>query len=156
MARLRSPAGTRAKNPQVSSSIMMLMRLTVLVSAALPFMKGSAGANIVNISSAAAHLGGSAYGNSKLAVAGLTITFVRELGPVGIRANAISPGLILTDTIRAELPEATKAHVKRMQLIDAEGAEQDIVEAMLYLTSPAARFVTGEVLRVTGGMAAGI
>lgn len=124
--------------------------------AAFPHMKGRAGASIVNISSSAAHMGGSAYGDSKLAVAGLTITFARELGGEGVRVNAISPGLILTDTIRAELPEATKARVKAMQLIDGDGEEQDIVEAMLWLTSARARFVTGEVLRVGGGMGAGV
>jgi 3-oxoacyl-[acyl-carrier protein] reductase len=43
-----------------------------------------------------------------------------------------------------------------MRFIDADGVEQDIVDAMLYLTSPGARFVTGETLRVTGGMAAGV
>lgn len=42
-----------------------------------------------------------------------------------------------------------------MQLIDTDGAETDVVEAMLYLTSASARFITGETLRVTGGMAAG-
>lgn len=124
--------------------------------AALPFMKGAPGANIINLCSAAAHLGGTSYGNSKLAVAGLTITFARELGKDGIRVNAISPGLILTDTIRAELPEATKTRIAAMQMIGDAGAEQDVVDAMLYLTSPNARFVTGEILRVTGGMAAGI
>lgn len=124
--------------------------------ATLPYMKGRAGASIVNISSSAAHMGGSPYGDSKLAVAGLTITFARELGREGIRVNAISPGLMLTETIRSELPEATKARVKAMQLIDDDGLEEDIVEAMLWLTSPKARFVTGEVLRVTGGMAAGV
>jgi NAD(P)-dependent dehydrogenase (short-subunit alcohol dehydrogenase family) len=124
--------------------------------AALPHMRGRAGASIVNISSSAAHMGGSPYGDSKLAVAGLTITFARELGREGIRVNAISPGLMLTETIRQELPEATKARVKAMQLIDDDGLEEDIVEAMLWLTSPKARFVTGEVLRVTGGMAAGV
>jgi 3-oxoacyl-[acyl-carrier protein] reductase len=128
---------------------------------ALPHMRGRAGASIVNIASSAAHMGGSAYGDSKLAVAGLTVTFARELGRGaengdGIRVNAISPGLILTETIRAELPEATKARVKAMQLMDGDGDEQDIVEAMLWLTSDKARFVTGEVLRVTGGMAAGV
>ena len=124
--------------------------------AAFPHMKGRPGASIVNITSSAAHMGGSAYGDSKLAVAGLTITFARELGGEGVRVNAISPGLILTDTIRAELPAATKARVKAMQLIDGDGEEQDIVEAMLWLTSARARFVTGEVLRVSGGMAAGV
>jgi 3-oxoacyl-[acyl-carrier protein] reductase len=124
--------------------------------AAYPHMSGRAGANIVNIASAAAHLGGTAYGTSKLAVAGLTLTFARELGPDGIRVNAISPGLILTDTIRAELPVAAKTRIKAMQFIDADGAEADIVDTMLFLTSDRARFITGETLRVTGGMAAGV
>ena len=70
--------------------------------------------------------------------------------------NAISPGLMLTDTIRKELPEATKARVQAMQLIAGDGLEEDIVEALLYLASKKARFVTGETLRVTGGMAAGV
>lgn len=124
--------------------------------AAAPHLTGRPGASIVNIASAAAHLGGTAYGTSKLAVAGLTVTFARELGPDGIRVNAISPGLILTDTIRAELPAAVRAQVKGMQFLDADGGEADVVEAMLFLTSPQARFVTGETLRVTGGMAAGV
>ena len=124
--------------------------------AAIPHMKGRAGASIVNIASSAAHMGGSPYGDSKLAVAGLTITFARELGRDGIRVNAISPGMILTQTIRDELPEATKARVRAMQMMDADGEEQDIVEALLYLGSRRARFVTGETLRVTGGMSAGV
>lgn len=124
--------------------------------AAVPHMKGRNGASIVNISSSAAHMGGSPYGDSKLAVIGLTITFARELGRDGIRVNAISPGLMLTETIRNELPAETMKRVKAMQLIDGDGVEEDIVEAMLYLASKRARFVTGETLRVTGGMGAGI
>lgn len=122
--------------------------------AAAPHMKGRAGASVVNISSSAAHMHGSAYGDSKLAVAGLTITFGRELAPV--RVNAISPGLMLTDTIRAELPPETMARVKAMQWLEEDGGPEHIVDAMLFLTSPQARFITGEVLRVTGGMAAGV
>jgi NAD(P)-dependent dehydrogenase (short-subunit alcohol dehydrogenase family) len=124
--------------------------------AALPHMKGRSGASIVNISSSAAHLGGSAYGDSKLAVAALTITFARELAVDGIRVNAISPGLILSETIKNELPPETKARVKAQQLLSLDGEEQHIVDAMLFLTSPQAAFVTGETLRVTGGMAAGV
>lgn len=124
--------------------------------AAHPHMAGRAGASVVNIASSAAHMGGSAYGDSKLAVAGLTITFARELGVDGIRVNAISPGLMLTETIRAELPEATRQRIQAMQLIAGDGLEGDIVDALLYLASSKARFVTGETLRVTGGMAAGV
>lgn len=124
--------------------------------AAHPHMKGRDSASVINIASSAAHMGGSAYGDSKLAVAGLTITFARELGPDGIRVNAISPGLMLTETIRTELPAETRKRVQAMQLIQGDGAEEDIVEAMLYLASRRARFVTGETLRVTGGMGAGV
>ncbi|HZO52400.1 MAG TPA: SDR family oxidoreductase [Bryobacteraceae bacterium] len=133
-----------------------VMGVIVCTVAAAPHMKGRAGASIINISSSAAHLGGSVYGDSKLAVAGLTITFARELGANGIRVNAISPGLMLTDTIAAELPPATKARIKAMQFLQDDGKEEHIVDAMMYLTSQRAKFITGETLRVTGGMAAGI
>ena len=63
---------------------------------------------------------------------------------------------MLTDTIAAELPPATKARVKAMQFLQDDGKEEHIVDAMMYLTSQRARFITGEILRVTGGMAAGI
>lgn len=123
--------------------------------AAKPFMSGRAGASIVNIASSAAFSGGG-YGTSKLAVIGLTITFARELAADGIRVNAIAPGVILTDTIRSEMAPETLSRIKAMQFLSDDGEEQDIVEAMLYLTSPRARFVTAETLRVTGGYAAGI
>jgi 3-oxoacyl-[acyl-carrier protein] reductase len=132
-----------------------VMGTVVCTLAAQPFMAGRPGASIVNIASSAAFQGG-AYGNSKLAVIGLTITFARELAGHGIRVNAIAPGLILTETIRDELGAETLARVKAMQFIGADGEEQDIVEAMLFLTSPRARFITGETLRVTGGFAAGV
>jgi len=124
--------------------------------AAQPFMANRVGASIINISSAAALLNGTAYGASKLTVASLTICFARELAEYGIRVNAIAPGMILTDTIKAELPEQTKVRIKSMQFLKSDGAEQDIVDAMLFLISDKARFITGETLRVTGGMAAGI
>jgi 3-oxoacyl-[acyl-carrier protein] reductase len=104
----------------------------------------------------AAYPSGTAYGASKLTVAALTIAFASEFGGEGLRANAIAPGMILTETIKAELPQHVKDFVKRSQALDADGAESDIVEAMLYLSSKAARFVTGETLRVTGGMGAGV
>lgn len=123
--------------------------------AAIPHMEARPGANIVNIASSAAYAG-TGYGASKMAVISMTITFARELAAKGIRVNAIAPGLILTDTIRAELPAEVLARTKSAQFLTSiEGEEQDVVEAMLYLASPRARFVTGETIRVTGGFAAG-
>jgi len=124
--------------------------------AAAPHMKARPGASVVNISSSAAFVHGSAYGDTKLAVSSLTITLARELASDGVRVNAIAPGMILTETIVAELPPELKARVKAMQILPDDGEEEDIVEAMLFLTSPQAKFITGETLRVTGGMAAGV
>jgi 3-oxoacyl-[acyl-carrier protein] reductase len=123
--------------------------------AARAFMTGRKGASIVNIASSAAYLGGG-YGTSKLAVIGFTMTFARELAPDGIRVNAIAPGIIVTDTIRRELSPETLTRIKSMQYLAADGEERDIVDAMLFLTSDKAQFITGETLRVTGGYAAGI
>lgn len=131
-----------------------VMGVVACTLAAQPHMAGRAGASVVNIASSAAYLGGG-YGNSKLAVIGLTMTFARELAAYGIRVNAIAPGIILTDTIRSELSPDTLTRIKAQQYLPDDGREQDIVDAMLYLSSPQARFVTGETLRVTGGYAAG-
>ncbi|MBN8484243.1 MAG: SDR family oxidoreductase [Sphingomonadales bacterium] len=119
--------------------------------AARPFMQGRKGASIINISSMAAYGSQMAYGVTKLAVRGLTASFAHELGGEGIRVNAIAPGLILTETIKAELPEDVRSRVKAMQIVKRDGAEEDVVGAALWLASPAASFVTGETIRVSGG-----
>ncbi len=129
-----------------------VMGTIVCTLAAAPAMRGRAGASIVNISSAAADACSTPYGISKLAVRGITVAAAKELGPLGIRVNAIAPGLIFTDTIRAELPEQVVAAVRRSQVLDLEGEERDVVEALLYLVSDRARFVTAETLRVGGGL----
>jgi NAD(P)-dependent dehydrogenase (short-subunit alcohol dehydrogenase family) len=125
----------------------------VCTMAARRAMAGRPGACVFNISSSASYSSGGAYGVSKLAVRGLTMAFARELGPDGIRVNAVAPGLHLTDTIRAELSPETRARVKGQQILPLDGTEADIVEAMLFLCSDRARFVTGETLRVTAGYA---
>ena len=121
--------------------------------AARQAMSGRDGAAIVNISSSAAYANRSAYGVSKLAVRGATTQLAREFAAHGIRVNAIAPGLIFTDTIRAELASEEIARVMGQQILQREGEERDVVDALLFLVSPAASFVTGETLRVTGGFA---
>jgi NAD(P)-dependent dehydrogenase (short-subunit alcohol dehydrogenase family) len=122
--------------------------------AARAAMAGRPNASMINISSSASYNSvGTAYGVTKMAVRGLTATFAREFAADGIRVNAISPGLIFTDTIRAELPPEQVQRVMAQQLLPREGEERDIVEALLYLVSERAAFVTGETLRVSGGFA---
>lgn len=119
--------------------------------AAAPFMAGRSGAAIVNISSMAAYPSRTAYGVTKLAVRGVTSAFAHELAPQGIRVNAIAPGLIFTETIRAELPPSLVEQVMATQILKRKGDVDDIVAAMLYLASDRSSFVTGETLRVSGG-----
>jgi 3-oxoacyl-[acyl-carrier protein] reductase len=128
-----------------------VMGTVICTLAARSAMAGRRGACVLNLSSSASYPAGGAYGVSKLAVRGLTIAFARELAPDGIRVNAVAPGLMLTETIRAELPPQTLAAVRGQQLLALDGAESDIVEAMLYLCSERARFITGETLRVSAG-----
>lgn len=128
-----------------------VMGVMICSKAARTAMTNRAGANILNISSSAAYAGVGAYGATKLAVIGLTMAWARELGRQGIRVNGLAPGLHLTDTIKSEFtPEMIAIH-KTHQFLPLEGSEQDIVDAMLYMCSDQARFVTGETLQVTAG-----
>jgi NAD(P)-dependent dehydrogenase (short-subunit alcohol dehydrogenase family) len=130
-----------------------IMGVYICSLAARPAMSGRDGAAVVNLSSSAAYANRAAYGVSKLAVRGVTTQLAREFAADGIRVNAIAPGLIFTDTIRAELASEDKARVMGQQILSREGAERDIVDALLFLVSPASSFITGETLRVTGGFA---
>ena len=128
-----------------------LMGTVICTLAAREAMLGRPNPAIVNISSMASYGCQTAYGVSKLAVRGLTASFAHELGADGIRVNALAPGLIFTDTIRAELAPETVSYVLAQQILSREGLEEDIVGAMMFLVSSKASFITGETLRVSGG-----
>ncbi|MET0369994.1 MAG: SDR family oxidoreductase [Sphingobium sp.] len=115
-------------------------------------MAARGGGSIVNISSIAAWACTSAYGVSKLAVRGLTLSLAQEFAGDRIRVNAIAPGLIATDKIRGDFPQSFfDDFSNRLQLVHRTGEIDDIVAAMLYLCGSDASFVTGETLRVSGG-----
>ncbi|WP_235490032.1 SDR family oxidoreductase, partial [Frankia sp. AvcI1] len=97
-------------------------------------------------------LGTSPYAVSKLAVRGLTVAFATEFAPDNIRVNAISPGLMDTESAMADLPaELVRDIIDQRQLIHRQGRVADIVAALIYLCSAEGGFVTGETLKVTGG-----
>ncbi|WP_261568930.1 SDR family NAD(P)-dependent oxidoreductase [Frankia gtarii] len=117
-----------------------------------PSMAARGGGSIVNISSMASHIGTSPYAVSKLAVRGLTVAFATEFAPDGIRVNAISPGLMDTESAMADLPvELIRDIIDQRQLIHRQGRVADVVAAMTYLCSAEGGFVTGETIKVTGG-----
>jgi 3-oxoacyl-[acyl-carrier protein] reductase len=121
--------------------------------ACLEPMRARGGGAIVNMSSMASYGPESAYGVSKLAVRGLTISFAHEMADAGIRVNAIAPGLIGTDAALADLPESlVDMLVNERQLIHRLGQIDDIVKTMLFLCGDDGSFITGETLKVSGGV----
>jgi NAD(P)-dependent dehydrogenase (short-subunit alcohol dehydrogenase family) len=120
---------------------------------------GTRGA-IVNIVSAAARMGrvkGAAHCASKAGLVMLTQVMAMELGPHGIRVNAIGPGLIDTESQRDESIISTaykQAYMKELPL-GRLGESEEIAEAVLFLCSDAASWITGQTLYVDGGFLAG-
>ena len=121
------------------------------VNAAMPFFLQKHRGCVINVSSMWGRVGASceaAYSATKGAVIALTKALAKELGPSGIRVNAVAPGVILTDmcaNVRAEILEemAQDAPVGR------NGTPMDVAKAMEYLAN--AEFVTGHILNVDGG-----
>jgi len=116
---------------------------------------GGAGGSIVLISSAAARLGGPAlyvdYAGSKGALDTLTAGLSKELGPEGVRVNAIRPGLIDTE-LHASGGEPDRAKILGVTVpLGRPGTADEIGEAIVWLLSDAASYVTGAILDVAGG-----
>ena len=119
-----------------------------------PHMATAGGGAILNISSMSAENRNTkmaAYGSSKAALSHLTRNIAFDLGPKGIRVNAIAPGAIKTDALAsvltAEIENAMLKHTPLSRL----GEVADIAYGALYLCSPAASWVSGQVLTVSGG-----
>ena len=92
---------------------------------------------------------GFAYPASKFAVNGLTVSLARELGPKGIRVNAVAPGIIETDMMRAVPQEVIEPMIQRIPLRRL-GQPEDIANAFVFLASDEAAYITGVVLSVDG------
>ena len=92
---------------------------------------------------------GFAYPTSKFAVDGMTLSLARELGPKGIRVNAVAPGITETDMMKAVPKEVIEPMIARIPL-GRLGRPEDIANAFLFLASREASYITGVVLRVDG------
>lgn len=119
-----------------------------------PHMEDAGKGAILNISSMSAenkNVNMASYSSSKAAVSHLTRNIAFDLGPKGIRVNAIAPGAIKTDALATVLtPEVEQAMLKHTPL-GRLGEPSDIAYAALFLCSPAASWVSGQVLTVSGG-----
>ncbi|CCI02179.1 MAG: 7-alpha-hydroxysteroid dehydrogenase [Microcystis sp. M54BS1] len=120
----------------------------------VPYMEAAGGGAILNISSMSAenkNINMASYSSSKAAVSHLTRNIAFDLGPKGIRVNAIAPGAIKTDALAKVLtPDIEKVMLKHTPLARL-GEPSDIAYAALFLCSPAASWVSGQILTVSGG-----
>jgi 3-oxoacyl-[acyl-carrier protein] reductase len=118
------------------------------------FVKQRSG-RIINVASIVGLIGNAGqcnYASSKAALIGFTKSLARELASRGITVNALAPGFVETD-MTAVLSEPMKQELLKRIPLNVLGQVEDIAHAALYLASPGARYVTGQVLAVDGGMA---
>jgi 3-oxoacyl-[acyl-carrier protein] reductase len=123
--------------------------------AALPYLKESKGC-IINIGSVAGHDGGGGgsgiYAGAKAAVATYTIAMAKEFAKYGIRVNSVLPGLIETRFHMRYSSADRKKRVAEQTPLGRNGTAEDIANAILFLASDAAGFITGEYIAVNGGL----
>jgi NAD(P)-dependent dehydrogenase (short-subunit alcohol dehydrogenase family) len=121
--------------------------------AAVPSMIEQRGGAIINVASIAglAGMGAPAYAAAKGALLGLTKSLARELGPYGIRSNAISPGVIATPMTEA-VPDAFLEPMVKATPLRRKGEARDIAETAVYLASEDSAFVTGQQISPNGGI----
>jgi 3-oxoacyl-[acyl-carrier protein] reductase len=118
-----------------------------------PMMKQRGGA-IVNVSSIVGEMGNggqAAYAASKAGLIGLTKSIAKELASRGIRVNAVTPGFITTDMTNT-LTDELKAKMAEAIPLSRIGNPEEVAKAVAFLASEQASYITGEVLKVNGGM----
>ncbi len=107
--------------------------------------------NVASIIAVRGNAGQSLYAASKSAVLGLTLAAAKELAPQGIRVNAVAPGLIDTDLVQALPPQIITERLTGVRM-GRIGSPEEVANAILFLSSDLASYVTGQVLGVDGGI----
>jgi len=121
--------------------------------AVVPVFRTQKSGKIVNVSSIngmRGRFGQANYAASKAGIIGLTKTLAHELGRSNINVNAVAPGMIVTD-MTMPLPEEVKARSLSETVLERLGTPDEVASVVVFLCSDAARYVTGEVIKVDGG-----
>jgi 3-oxoacyl-[acyl-carrier protein] reductase len=151
----RDNALLRMKDDQWDAVININLRGTFLFTraAARPMLKNRQGRiiNVASVSGLMGNPGQANYSASKAGVIGLTRTVARELASRNITVNAVAPGFIATD-MTAKLGEEILQKVRDEIPLGRLGDPQDVADAVLFLASDAASFITGHILTIDGGL----
>lgn len=126
-----------------------MLGAVVMTRAVVPYMQP--GGAIVNQSSTASWMHTDYYSFTKLATNGITCVLARELGPKGIRVNAIAPGPTDTQALRDKVPAAYIEQMVAALPISRLGTPDDLCKALVFLLSDDAEWVTGLIMNVDGG-----
>lgn len=113
------------------------------------------GGSIINTSSMVGTYGGrmqTAYSSSKFGINGLTKSCAKELGPYGIRVNAVAPGVVATDMMKGAVNDQMLQGLKRMTPLGRAAEPDELAGAYVYLASDEASFTTGTLVHVDGGI----
>ena len=124
------------------------------IHACAPSMRRQRGGSIINMSSVVGVHGNAGqcnYSASKAGMIGLAKSIAQELGPKGVRANAVAPGFIET-AMTAQLPEETRAEWMKKIPLRRGGQVEDIANVCLFLASDMSSYVSGQVIQIDGGM----
>jgi 3-oxoacyl-[acyl-carrier protein] reductase len=122
----------------------------------VPLMAGRGYGKVVNISSATIWTGRGGYlhyVSSKMALIGLTRSLASEVGPDGVRVNAITPGSTETEVERATITRSARESMAAQTALRRIQTPQDLVGAVVFLCAPESDFITGQTLNVDGGFA---
>ena len=123
--------------------------------ASMLLLKAKEHDRVINITSVVGESGNGgqvAYASSKAALIGLTTSLAKELAGRGVTVNAVSPGFIDTDMTSEHLPEAARAKLLEQIPLARIGLADDVAHAVAFLAGPEAAYITGQVLRVNGGL----
>jgi 3-oxoacyl-[acyl-carrier protein] reductase len=118
-----------------------------------PMLKARGGriVNITSVSGQAGQMGQANYSAAKAGLIGLTKAAARELASRGITVNAVAPGFVLTE-LTQDLPDSLKAQIAERTPLGRFGTTEEIADAVAFLASDEAAYITGQVLAVDGGL----